>query len=407
MRKIVVSLVLLLSLSFTLQAANFSKVAEGTPHLIQEGSQKMWCPVCGMNLKMFYKTSHAVVLKDGKKKQYCSIRCLVADWPIIKDKIKEILVVDAKTGELINAKSAYYVVGSKVKGTMSMVSKIAFAKEKDAKAFQQKFGGKISDFNRVFKIASESLNKDSMMVAKKKQMKMYPMGKKIYTKMCKPIDVKGFSHINELKAAIRAEKLCKPMKEKQLQAVALYLWNVKRVNTKRGCNCGMMRQNSSCNCNMNKMNMKGCRSSANMGQVASKMGLTKTDKCPVCGMFVYKYPKWAAFIYYEQDGKSKYLAFDGVKDMMKFYFEPVKWGKYENIKNSIKKILVRDYYTLKPVLAESAWYVVGSNVFGPMGNELIPFKTEEAAKNFMADHKGKKILRFNDITKEIVYKLDE
>jgi len=391
MKKIVIALVMLLGFSFVLQAGSFSKVADAKPNLIQDGSQKMWCSVCGMNLKMFYKTSHAVVLKDGNKKQYCSIRCLVADWSLLKDKIKEILVVDAKTGELINAKSAYYVVGSKVKGTMSMVSKIAFAKEGDAKAFQKEFGGKITNFDTAFKMASNSFNKDSMMVSKKKQMKMYPMGKKIYTKMCKPIDIKAFSHINELKAAIKNKSLCKPMKEKQLQAVALYLWDVKR--NQKGYNCRMMKQSSNCNCGM-KMNKP-------------KMNFSKTDKCPVCGMFIYKYPKWAAFIYYEKDRKSEYLAFDGVKDMMKFYFEPLKWGKYEKFKSRVNKIIVRDYYTLKPILAESAWYVVGSNVFGPMGNELIPFKTEAAARSFMEDHKGKRVLRFNEITKELVYKLDE
>jgi len=330
---------------------------------------------------MFYKTSHAVILKDGKKKQYCSIRCLVADWPILKDKIKKILVVDAKRGELINAKSAYYVVGSKVKGTMSMVSKIAFAKEGDAKAFQKEFGGKIVDFDTAFKMASNSFNKDSMMVSKKKQKMMYPMGKKIYAKMCKPIDVDSYSRINELKAAIKSKDLCKTMKEKQLQAVALYLWDVKGGHAKKS------------GCTHNSLDIK--------------TDISKTDKCPVCGMFVYKYPKWATFIYYEKDGKLEYLAFDGVKDMMKFYFEPAKWGKYKEFKSKIKKIIVRDYYTLKPILAESAWYVVGSNVYGPMGNELIPFKTEAAAKNFMADHKGKKVLRFNEITKELVYKLDE
>jgi len=382
MRNIFVALVVLFGFSFSLQAGSFSKVADAKPHLIQEGSQKMWCPVCGMNLKMFYKTSHAVVLKDGKKKQYCSIRCLVADWPTLKDKIKEILVVDAKRGELIDAKSAYYVVGSKVKGTMSIVSKIAFAKEGDAKAFQKEFGGKITNFGEVFKMATDSFKKDSKMVAKKKQKKMYPMGEKIYAKMCKPIDVDSYSRINELKAAIKSKNLCKPMKEKQLQAVALYLWDVKGGHAKK----------SSCTHN---------------SALDIKIDLSKKDKCPVCGMFVYKYPKWAAFIYYEKDGIVEHFAFDGVKDMMKFYFEPTKWGKYGNVKDRIKKIVVRDYYTLKPVLAESAWYVVGSDVYGPMGNELIPFKTELAAKNFMADHKGKKVVRFNEITKELVYKLDE
>jgi len=149
--------------------------------------------------------------------------------------------------------------------------------------------------------------------------------------------------------------------------------------------------------------MSNC--SYNSGTI--KTNVSKKDKCPVCGMFVYKHPKWVAFIYYEKDGKLKYLAFDGIKDMMKFYFEPNKWGKYKSIKSKIKKIIVRDYYSLKPILAKSAWYVVGSDVYGPMGNELIPLKTEAEAKNFMADHKGKKLLRFSEITKELVYKLDE
>ena len=131
------------------------------------------------------------------------------------------------------------------------------------------------------------------------------------------------------------------------------------------------------------------------------------DKCPVCGMFVYRHPRWAAFIYYEKSGKLEHFAFDGVKDLMKFYFEPNKWGDYGNIEKHIKKIVVRDYCTLKPVWAKAAWYVVGSDVYGPTGNELIPFETEETAENFTRDHHGRKILRFDEITKELVCKLDE
>ena len=40
-------------------------------------------------------------------------------------------------------------------------------------------------------------------------------------------------------------------------------------------------------------------------------------KCPVCGMFVSKYPKWVAQIKIKMD---IYHYFDGVKDMMKFLF---------------------------------------------------------------------------------------
>ena len=48
--------------------------------------------------------------------------------------------------------------------------------------------------------------------------------------------------------------------------------------------------------------------------------------------------------------------------------------------------------------------VVGSNVMGPMGNELIPFKDETSAKDFSKDHVGKKILKFEEITLESIPK---
>jgi nitrous oxide reductase accessory protein NosL len=41
-----------------------------------------------------------------------------------------------------------------------------------------------------------------------------------------------------------------------------------------------------------------------------------------------------------------------------------------------------------------------------MGNELIPFGLEEDAKTFKSDHFGTKIIKFNDIKEDEVYKLD-
>ena len=37
-------------------------------------------------------------------------------------------------------------------------------------------------------------------------------------------------------------------------------------------------------------------------------------------------------------------------------------------------------------------------MFGPMGNELIPFASEEDAKTFARDPGGKKIVKFDEIT---------
>jgi len=73
------------------------------------------------------------------------------------------------------------------------------------------------------------------------------------------------------------------------------------------------------------------------------------DRCPVCGRLVHRYPEKAAFIYYEKNGKISYLAFDGVVDMMRFYFEPNRWGDYGNIRMHILKMVVRGYATKRPI----------------------------------------------------------
>ena len=93
---------------------------------------------------MYYKTNHGAVLKNGHMKQYCSIRCLAVDYPAIKPKLDKVLAVDVKTEKLIYAHKANYVIGSKVPGTMTKVSKLAFSGKVSAREFQKKMGGAIS-----------------------------------------------------------------------------------------------------------------------------------------------------------------------------------------------------------------------------------------------------------------------
>lgn len=139
--------------------------------------------------------------------------------------------------------------------------------------------------------------------------------------------------------------------------------------------------------------------SENITRSKGQIEVPEEAKCPVCGMFVSKYPKWASLV---EEGTTKHY-FDGVKDMMKFYIFD---ADFPYNRTSIRNITVTDFYTLDAIDAKQAFYVLGSDVYGPMGNELIPFLTQKAAQNFMADHKGKKIIRFHDITPGIVMKLD-
>lgn len=277
---------LLCFLSFS-NAEMFQSVPEANATLIQSGKDKYACPNCGMHLVKFYKTSHT-----HENHQYCSIHCLYESTKgVIPEDAK---VVDTMSLELIDVKKAFYVVGSKVRGTMTRTSSYAFGLEKDALAFVSENGGKVMNFKEAYAVASEDFPKD----------------------FAKPASTLA------------------PL---------------------------------------------------------SKIEVPKDAKCPICGMFVAKYPQWVAM--YDGD---KTFYFDGVKDMMKYAFAR---------KLSNDKFYVSDYYKLSKLEASKAFYVLGSNVYGPMGNELIPFATQEEALSFSRDHNGQKVISYDEITEVMVKNL--
>lgn len=120
-------------------------------------------------------------------------------------------------------------------------------------------------------------------------------------------------------------------------------------------------------------------------------------RCPVCGMFVAKYEQWLAQVVMT-DGKS--LSFDGVKDMMAYYFSPGQFGSPADLSGS--KIYVKDYYRQNWIDGRKAFYVIGSDVYGPMGHELIPFEQRDGAENFLKDHHGRQIFAFDEISAEMI-----
>jgi len=126
------------------------------------------------------------------------------------------------------------------------------------------------------------------------------------------------------------------------------------------------------------------------------------DKCPVCGMFVAKYPDFLATIRL-QDGS--WVFFDGAKDMFKYYLDIQKYHPSRK-QSDIVAVYVTDYYNLSPIKANEAAYVIGSDIYGPMGRELIPFENEDEAKEFMKDHNGKSSLKFEELTLPLIKSLD-
>lgn len=127
------------------------------------------------------------------------------------------------------------------------------------------------------------------------------------------------------------------------------------------------------------------------------------EKCPVCGMFVAKYPDWLATLRFKDGSRA---VFDGAKDLFKFWLDP---GRYlpARRREDVVSLTVTDYYALAPLDARAALFVVGSDVYGPMGRELVPLATRAEAEEFMRDHRGKAILAFDQVTPALVRSLDD
>ncbi len=208
-------------------------------------------------------------------------------------------------------------------------------------------------FKKDINITKADIEKHDRYWMKIKRKKLYKIGHKIYHDRCaKDIDLDMYLDISDLEKDLKSE-YCKNLSDERVYLVATYLWDKFHHS--------LVEENT------------------------NRIKVTKDEKCPVCGMLVYKYPRWAAQIFLP-DGS--HLSFDGVKDMTKYM---------DAHKIPIKKILVTDYYTQKAIDGRKAFYVIGSDTYGPMGHEAIPFEGEDEAKKFMTDHRGKKILKLNEV----------
>lgn len=124
-------------------------------------------------------------------------------------------------------------------------------------------------------------------------------------------------------------------------------------------------------------------------------------RCPVCGMFVAGYGNWLA-VAVLADGTARY--FDGPKDLFRYAFDPARFEPGGAAPEVVGRF-VTDYYTTRLVPAETARFVVGSDVLGPMGHELVPVVGDDAVRSFLADHHGSHAYPLSEVTPEVLSKL--
>jgi len=137
--------------------------------------EQTYCPLCSMNLKMCWKTNHWLTFSDGTRTGYCSIHCASEVFQQRATEIDRWEVTDYDTERLVDARKAHFLIGSNLPGTMTPVSKLAFAAMDTAKTYQEKHGGTVGSLDDALQRALEGRGEDMAMI-KEKVAKMSAMG---------------------------------------------------------------------------------------------------------------------------------------------------------------------------------------------------------------------------------------
>lgn len=130
----------------------------------------------------------------------------------------------------------------------------------------------------------------------------------------------------------------------------------------------------------------------------SPMTLTKDHACKICGMILVEYPGPKAQVVYKK-GESE--TFCSTPHMFMATLHPER-------PRNISAIYVHDmgkadwdHPKNEWIDAKTAYYVLGGDKKGPMGEPLAPFSALTEAEAYVKDHKGE-IVRFDEITMDML-----
>ncbi len=134
------------------------------------------CKYCGMNREMFAHSRILTEYSDGSREGTCSLHCAAVDLALNLDKApKTIQVGDYGTKGLINAETAFWVIGGSKPGVMTKNAKWAFANKADAEKFRLENGGRLASFDEALEAAYKDLAEDTKMIRERRKMRKMKM----------------------------------------------------------------------------------------------------------------------------------------------------------------------------------------------------------------------------------------
>ena len=129
------------------------------------------CPNCGMVRAMWARTWMTFENSEGKS-QACSFHCLADVALKSGEDPKHVMVaLYLQPEKMIAAEKAFFVVGSKATGTMTMKSKIAFPSKDAAVKFVKSCAGEVVGYQEVLKITKAGITKENAMLLDKRRKK--------------------------------------------------------------------------------------------------------------------------------------------------------------------------------------------------------------------------------------------
>ena len=129
------------------------------------------CSYCGMDRAKFAHSRMYIEYDDGSMLGACSMHCAALDMAVNINKAPvHISVGDQGTKVLIDAQTAFWVLGGDLPGVMSMRATWAFKIQADAQKFIQQHGGDAVSFEQALEAVYAHMYQDTKMIRKKRQM---------------------------------------------------------------------------------------------------------------------------------------------------------------------------------------------------------------------------------------------
>ncbi|MEI7816691.1 MAG: nitrous oxide reductase accessory protein NosL [Desulfuromonadales bacterium] len=114
------------------------------------------CKQCGMDRKAYGYSRMLLEFRDGRQIGTCSLHCVITELGNGKGaEGVTYKVADRDTRKLIGAEKAFWVIGGKKRGIMTMRAKWAFATNQTAQKFVAAYGGTVSTWAEALAAAGE------------------------------------------------------------------------------------------------------------------------------------------------------------------------------------------------------------------------------------------------------------